>query len=780
MQKQLSNEESFTKKEGPAGSTDLRIRYAAGIYVLFMLFVYWPVFLGQRFFWEDFFMQEYPIREFCFYMVRFGHTLPFWNPYSWAWSPLLSDAQCGFWYPTNLFGIAITWLAMPHAAHLPVLVPETMTLLHLPFAAVGVFVLLKKEFRVTGIAALLAGLCWGFGVRMVAEQNHSMQIIQLALLPWETLLLMRAWKSWRSAIGLGIIFGISFFAGQPQTFFFIGIFLGSFTVAELLTGWRSKSSFSEAVTPVLYFALAMIIAVGISCIQLLPSMELVLHTARKHLAFDQASSTAIQLGHFIDFFVPKFYGEFPGFTIPKSAIVNNHYWYWEATYYWSALGEILALFAVIALWKTRENKNPNSRHLVFFVIFSIFALGFGMGNNFIVQWPFWRFVPLFDHFRAPNRMIWFLWFLGTLMTGMGLDLLLRNNPAIVRHKQYFYCATGVFLTLNILAIIGIFDYLFAPHTLRPGLWTIVLPSLVASVLVTIFFFAVTRKLLAPRIVVFCATILIAGDLYYNDVSWHRNTLDRETVVAHDSTSIPFQRFRARHIADHAKFLTLYPRDTRGIYANLGMFLREPIEYANNLYDLADLNPLRLEQSIPPVHDSVKRMEIMGIATALTSDSIETEYPRHLPFLKLYRRWRDAWENNANIILNDTNFDFTKEIVLSEPPVLSPGIKMLPDTSVLTKYSENRLRMSVTASQPSVLLVNDLYYPAWRATVDGKDTKIIRAFTSLRAVPISAGIHTVEMQYDDPAFNWGWKITLGTLAISLFALCIGKKQKNPDE
>ena len=280
---------------------------ALGIYVLFMLAVYWPVFLGKRFFWEDFFIQEYPIRDLCFYMVRFVHELPFWNPYSWAWSPLLADPQCGFWYPTNLLQIAITWIAMPYAVHLPVLVPETMTLLHLPLAALGVFVLLKNEFRVSGVAALLAGVCWGFGVRMVAEQNHSMQILQLALLPWETLLLLCTWRSWRSAIGLGILFGISFFAGQPQTFFFIAIFLLVFTVAESLLRWRSGMQVSRAAAPILNFAVAMLIAAGVASIQLLPTMELVGLSARAHLNFDQAGSVGIHLGHFINFFVPKYY-----------------------------------------------------------------------------------------------------------------------------------------------------------------------------------------------------------------------------------------------------------------------------------------------------------------------------------------------------------------------------------------------------------------------------------------------------------------------------------------
>jgi Bacterial membrane protein YfhO len=752
---------------------------AFAIYVLFMLLVYWPVFLGKRFFWEDFFNQEYPIREFCFYMVRFGHALPFWNPYSWAWSPLLSDAQSGFWYPTNLLQIAMTWLAVPHAAHLPVLVPETMTLLHLPFAALGVFVLLKKEFRVTGIAALLAGLCWGFGVRMVAEQNHSMQILQLALLPWETLLLMRAWKSWRHAIGLGILFGISFFAGQPQTLFFIAIFLGFFTIAESLTRWRAKNFLSEAIRPIVSFSLAMVLAVGISSIQLLPSMELVALSARQHLDFRQATGGAIHLGHIINFFAPKFYGEYPGFDIPKSPIVHDDFRYWEATFYWSALAEILALFSIVTQWKKRGMENPQSRYLFFFAVFSIFAFGYGLGKNFIVQWPIWRFVPLFDHFRAPNRMIWFLWFMGTLLTGVGLDLLLKDRNAARKNKRYFYWAIGVFIAINMLAIVGIFDYIFKPHTLRQGMWTLVLPSLVASVCTAAFLVTIIRKPIAPRIAILCITILIVGDLYYNDVTWYRNAMNRESIVVQDSTSIPFQRFRSLHALDHTKFLTLYPDSIDRLHANLGMFLRTPIEDCNNLEDLEMLNPLRLERSIPPVADSIKRMEIMGIATILTLDTLETEYTHPLPFLKLYHEWRVTSKMNDSVMLNDSNFDFTKEILLSESPSLSSGIKMLPDTAILIEYSENHLKMTVAASQPSVLLVNDLYYPAWHATVDGKETNILRAFTSLRAIPVSAGIHTVEVRYDDAAFDLGWKITLGTLGISLVALCMGRKQKNPE-
>ncbi len=761
-------------------ASDLRVAYAAVIYVLFMLALYWPVFFGQRFFWEDFFTQEYPIREFCFYMARWKHQLPFWNPYSWAWSPLLADAQNGFWYPTNLLQIAVTWLVSPHAIHLPVIVPETMTLLHLPLAALGAFVLSKKEFRVSGIAALVAGLCWGFGVRMAAEQNHSMQIIQLALLPWEVLLLMRSWKSWRYAIALGLLFGVSFFAGQPQTFFYIAIFLGAFTLAESLRLWRRGHLIGVAAKPLLLASLAMIIAAGISTIQLLPTLELVRLSAREHLTFSQASAVGLHLGHFIDFFVPKFYGEYPGFTIPKSPVVNNHYWYWEATFYWGALAEILALFGLVSRWKERRSADPKSRYLFFFAIFSALCLAYGMGANLYFQWPFWRFLPLFDHFRAPNRMIWFVWFIGTILTGIGLENLLAKWNHLRDYRSLFLWSSGVFVLLNLLSITGVFDLIFPPYTIRAGLWLLLLPSLIASVLTAFFFILILRGALPARITLVCAVLLIAGDLFYNDFTWHRNTLDRETVLAQDSLSAPIVQFRKQHGADHSKLLVLYPDSIRGMRANDGMFLRLPIENASDANTLRKLNPLCIEKALPPARDPVRRMELMGVATAVSYSGAETEYPRSLPFLKLYHEWMVASGTRAQDILNDSTFDFSRMILLAQSPNLPPGTNLDADTAMLQSYSENSMNIRVSASRPSVLFVNDLYYPAWRATVDGKDTKILRAFTSLRAIPVSAGIHSVVLCYDSAAFDIGWKITLGTALLSLLALLMGRIRKNPDK
>ncbi len=61
-------------------------------------------------------------------------------------------------------------------------------------------------------------------------------------------------------------------------------------------------------------------------------------------------------------------------------------------------------------------------------------------------------------------------------------------------------------------------------------------------------------------------------------------------------------------------------------------------------------------------------------------------------------------------------------------------------------SPNELRLSVSTERPALLVVADNWFPAWHATVDGADAPVLRAYHTLRAVPVEAGEHTVEMFY----------------------------------
>jgi len=88
-----------------------------------------------------------------------------------------------------------------------------------------------------------------------------------------------------------------------------------------------------------------------------------------------------------------------------------------------------------------------------------------------------------------------------------------------------------------------------------------------------------------------------------------------------------------------------------------------------------------------------------------------------------------------------------EVVLNEAPPLALQGGPVTGTVRWLERSPNRLRLSVTTQQPAMLVVADNWFAAWRATVDGAEQPVMRAYHSLRAVPVPVGEHTVEMVYE---------------------------------
>jgi hypothetical protein len=93
------------------------------------------------------------------------------------------------------------------------------------------------------------------------------------------------------------------------------------------------------------------------------------------------------------------------------------------------------------------------------------------------------------------------------------------------------------------------------------------------------------------------------------------------------------------------------------------------------------------------------------------------------------------------------FDPEAEVVLNEAAPLALQGGPVTGTVRWLERSPNRLRLSVTTQQPAMLVVADNWFAAWRATVDGAEQPVMRAYHSLRAVPVPVGEHTVEMVYE---------------------------------
>ena len=75
----------------------------------------------------------------------------------------------------------------------------------------------------------------------------------------------------------------------------------------------------------------------------------------------------------------------------------------------------------------------------------------------------------------------------------------------------------------------------------------------------------------------------------------------------------------------------------------------------------------------------------------------------------------------------------------------------------------RIAVEVEGPAPAFLAVNQTWDPGWRATVDGRETPVLRADLSLSGLVVPAGRHEVLLEYRDAAVTAGVGLGLAGLA-----------------
>jgi len=118
----------------------------------------------------------------------------------------------------------------------------------------------------------------------------------------------------------------------------------------------------------------------------------------------------------------------------------------------------------------------------------------------------------------------------------------------------------------------------------------------------------------------------------------------------------------------------------------------------------------------------------------------------------------------------TEFDPRRSALLEvrpeELPRL-PGRAITPNSSArITRYEANRLQIETSSPTATVLVLSEIFYPGWFASVDGQPARIVVADYVLRGVPLPAGEHRVEMHYAAPAARNGAIISGLTVCLIL--------------
>ena len=88
---------------------------------------------------------------------------------------------------------------------------------------------------------------------------------------------------------------------------------------------------------------------------------------------------------------------------------------------------------------------------------------------------------------------------------------------------------------------------------------------------------------------------------------------------------------------------------------------------------------------------------------------------------------------------------------------------------LTAYEPNELTYKLASRDGGVVVLSEIYYPGWTATLDGKDIPIGRADYVLRALRVPAGQHTLVLKFDPQSLHTTEAVAYAALAVMLLAL-----------
>jgi len=117
-------------------------------------------------------------------------------------------------------------------------------------------------------------------------------------------------------------------------------------------------------------------------------------------------------------------------------------------------------------------------------------------------------------------------------------------------------------------------------------------------------------------------------------------------------------------------------------------------------------------------------------------------------------------------MDSPGLDLHRQAVLAVPPesALEPPVEGVYEDIRFGACGANRLELTVRAQSRGLLVLSEIFYPGWHATVNGKAARIDQVDGALRGVVVPRGESQVVLHYSP------WSFWLGALLTTAAFLC----------
>ena len=726
---------------------------AIGVLALLVVVFFREILSGTAFLWEDFLYFSYPVRNFAATSVAMG-SLPLWNPYTFNGMPFLADIQ------TTVFYLPCMLLSLFTAGgRLSFYSLEFMVIAHYVLAGASMFYL-ARSFGLRSFPALFAGAAYMLSGFMIVHAIHQQIITMVAWYPLILLFFRNALarREWLWVFLTALVLGHSILAGYPQLSLYLYFFLFVYFLFELLTTYHGRELYSRpALMTMVRAGIIIVLSVALAMIQLLPTYEISSLSQRAQITYEKATEGTLAWVQLLTLCFPKLFGT-AGATGYNYWGPGTYWYFWETCIY---LGALPLLLTVLSASLLKRNK-----YVVFFWGYALFSLVFALGNNLFVHRLFYDFVPGFSTFRNPARMAIFLTFATALLSGFALNWLFHEERDTRSNKLLLMLlggALGTGLLIWLLVLSGSIPGSITSLRNAQQIISVVRKDAFISMLIlavsAALLFALIRGA-GVRGVRYALIPLFFLDMFLFGTAQNNSTTDPTDYFGRTEALVRFFKEQGQ-----SEIFRVNTRNSQGMIMdrNQGMIDR--------VFMMEGYTPLALQRTYAPLPDS-QTFDLLNVkyktvtdekARGLALAANETYFPRAF---FLYKTHVVHGDQELVSYLKSPAFDHRTTAVLEKDPgfALAPAPGEPHWSARITGYENNKIDLDLSTDRDGLLVLSEIYYPGWKAYIDGKETEVYCTDYNLRGVFVPQGSHKAIIRFEPASFTRGLWTSLFTLVL----------------
>ncbi len=768
----------------------------------FMLFLSLGVMLaiivqqqGRQLYGSDVSLNGYSV-TFTEEILQTGN-FPYWNPYINGGMPHLTGLSSTMFFPSNLLMFLFN-------------VPVQQVFLYncvLAIIFLGFFMYIFIDYLgCSKITACLSGVFFCLSGSFISYINpgHDVMMLAMVCLPASFYFLTKGSRENNLLFYLlaGCILGVQTFSLMYQITCYSAVCLTAYFLFLFFSGKKNALH-------IFYFVLTLVFVLLSSSILLLPSIGYLKNSFRSGVNYEFFSSWSLHPLETIVYIYPKFFG-----------FLESTYWgrsqFWLHNDY---LGILPLIFVFAGLYFANKNK---TMWFFFSMAACILILSFG---GFTPLHKLLFKIPIINGFRNSSRWLGFFSFSLVIVASFGVEYILNycrvkiTPERNIKMKKYFLsllitggAALLVYVIFasnrdsmtssikNLQQFSGRFQpasrdyvsqiiYLMIREDMLL-LWIHIFAGLVLVYMTVKGWFGKGLFLFACILFVILDNGLLFLQEHIYEVGGNRYKLQcikTEPIGQEDPRRIEISKALQ---TDNSLFRVM----PSGELNSKNWFMSDHIQSCGGYHNAPLVNFMGMNEA--GMFSDIKYLSLFNAKYIISMDMINHPYLRlvYNGGVKIFQNLLNlprAFLSSQTVKVADSEIAkkfkepglIPSETLLLNEEVTQPldMVKYKGDEVKITDFKANQVKLEAESRGNSMLFLSEVYYPEWKAYVDGKETKIYKAFGLFRAIYLPKGKHNIEFKWDPKIFYIGALISLVTFVFVLgyfIYLFLKKTHKDP--